>query len=75
MATYLNFECWGFNLYSKCYMKYVYIYVNIYAYTLLAKKLCDSSFLGKHLGLIHSHFNMYGFRSYLFLDIIKWHVG
>ena len=33
-------------------------------YTLLAKKLCDSSFLGKRL--IHSHFNMYGFRSYLF---------
>ena len=24
--------------------------------TLLAKKLCDSSFLGKHLGLIHSHY-------------------
>ena len=44
-------------------------------YTLLAKKLCDSSFLGKHLDLIHSHFNMYGFRSYLFLYIIKWYVG
>ena len=26
------FEYWGLNLYYKCYMKYVYIYVNIYAY-------------------------------------------
>ena len=43
--------------------------------TLLAKKLCDSRFLGKNLDLIHSHFNMYGFRSYLFLYIIKWYVG
>ena len=34
--------------------------------TLLAKKLCDSSFVGKHLELIHPHFNMYGFWSYLF---------
>ena len=39
----------------------------IITYTLLAKKLCDSSFLGKYLDLIHPHFNMYGFRSYLFL--------
>ena len=37
---------------------------------LLAKMLCDSSFLGEHFDLIHSHFNMYGFRSYLFLYII-----
>ena len=43
-------------------------------YTLLAKKLCDSSFLGKHLDSIHSHFNMYGFSSYLVLYIIKWYV-
>ena len=35
-------------------------------YTLLAKKLCDSSFLGKNLDLIHPHFNMYWFRSYHF---------
>ena len=40
-------------------------------YTLLAKKLWDRSFVGKNLDLIHSHFNMYGFRSYLFLYIIK----
>ena len=46
-------------------------------HTLLAKKLCDSRFLGKNLDLIHSHFNMYmyGFRSYLFFYIIKWYVG
>ena len=25
-------------------------------YTLLAKKLCDTSYLGKNLDLIHSHF-------------------
>ena len=25
-------------------------------YTLLAKKLCDSSFLGQNIDLIHSHF-------------------
>ena len=43
--------------------------------TLLAKKLCDSRFLGKNLDLIHSHLNMYGSRSYLFLYIIKWYVG
>ena len=39
--------------------------------TLLAKKLCDSIFLGKKLDLIHPHFNMYGFGSYLFLYIIN----
>ena len=44
------------------------------ACTLLAIKLCDSSFLGKKNDLIHSHFNMYGFCSYLFLYIIKWYV-
>ena len=43
--------------------------------TLLAKKLCDSNFLSKNLDLIYSHFNMYGFRSYLLLYIIKWYVG
>ena len=31
--------------------------------TLLAKKLCDSSFLGKNLDLIHSHFKT---DSYIF---------
>ena len=44
-------------------------------YTLLAKKLCDSSFYAFLVYLIHSHFNMYGFRSYLFLYIIMWFVG
>ena len=43
--------------------------------TLLAKKLCDSSFVGKHLDLINSQFKMHGFRFYLFLYIIKWYVG
>ena len=39
--------------------------------TLLAKKLCDRSFLGKNLDLINSHFNMYGFRYYLFFGHYK----
>ena len=43
--------------------------------TLLAKKLCDSSFLGNNLDLINSHFNMYGSWAYLLLYIIKWYVG
>ena len=49
-------------------------FINASLQTLLAKKLCDSSFLGKDLDLIHPHFNMYGFRSYLFVCIIKWYV-
>ena len=53
---------------------YLHDYILMYD-TLLAKKLCDSSFLGKYFDLIHPHFNMYGFRSYLFLYIIKWYVG
>ena len=42
------------------------LYQYNWQHTLLAKKLCDSRFLGKTLDLIHPHFNMYGFRSYLF---------
>ena len=57
------------------YGNQVIIHIICLYHTLLAKRLCDSSFLGKHLDLIHSHFNMYGFRSYLFVCIIQWYVG
>ena len=43
---------------GKCYM-YTY-------YTLLAKKLCDSSFLGHHLDLIHYHFTTDRVMSFIF---------
>ena len=34
--------------------------------TLLAKKLCDSSFLGQNLDLIHSHFKTDRVMSFIF---------
>ena len=34
--------------------------------TLLAKKLCDSSFLGQNLDLIHSHFKTNRVMSFIF---------
>ena len=35
-------------------------------HTLLAIKLCDSSFLCQHLDLIHSHFTNDGVMSFIF---------
>ena len=44
-------------------------------YTLLAIKLCDSSFLGKNLDLIHSHFKTDRVMSFIIWQGIKWYVG
>ena len=37
-----------------------------YIYTLLAKNLCDSSFLEQNLDLINSHFKTDGVMSFIF---------